>query len=144
MASTDYQSKVNMEIHWSISYSSWENAAIQTISKVLCLVPSATIEEGVANLARVQRKATQKITAVKKRDLRAKSQGAGKINSGEEKVKEITDFWSSATGGTFHRRWPPALHLHYGWTDREARGLNRQRGRISVKYKEFHDMRNSK
>ena len=76
------------------------------------------LKRGVVNLARVQKKATKKIEEVKKRDLRAKSQGAGKIHGGEEKVKETADFWSSATGGTVHRRWPPALHLHYGWTDR--------------------------
>ena len=81
------------------------------------------LKRGVVNLARVQRKATKKIKEVKKRDLKAKSQGAGKIHPGEEKVKEITDFMDGQT---------------------EERGLNRQHGRILVKYKEFHDMRNGK
>jgi hypothetical protein len=40
-------------------------------------------------LERVQRKITKKIKEMKKMDLKGKSQGAGKIQSEEEKVKEI-------------------------------------------------------
>lgn len=71
--------------------------------------------KSVANLERVQRKATKKIKGVKKKGPESKSQGLEKLIL-EKKVKEITDFWSSATGGTFHRRWPPALHLTL-WMD---------------------------
>ena len=78
MVSTDYQSKVNMEIHWSTSYSSWENVAIQTISKVLCLVPSATVQEGCGELGKSSEESHKEDQSGEEKGSESKESGSWK------------------------------------------------------------------
>lgn len=92
-------------------------------------------------MERGQREAIEKIKELKKRDLGGTSQGAGKIQPGKEKVKEIIygpEPHEEVLTGKMATCPPSPL-----WT-RESRGLHMHHGGISVKYKEFPDMRNGK